>query len=192
MPNSSKQQELAVSATANDIFSLSVIKTDTNKPMLNSNSYAIITGKKHWGKPRVFDKSTLNSGTFTWNSYLELLLGTSELLQTFTWNPCLELRNLPKPTCNLGTSWNLYAEPLFGTSETAETLPLLGTPFLEPSLGTHLEPRNLTEPCSISAPGPSLLVWLRPQSFQLLGKNDVKDVDERIWDMLRLNSKNGS
>ena len=97
-------------------------------------------------------------GTLTWNLgtcrnlYLEPLLGTSEPARTFTWNPYLEPRNLPKPllgtlTWNLGTCRNLYLEPLLGTSEPA---------------------RTWRDDCPRVPQG---LVWLGPQSFQLLGKN---------------------
>ena len=102
------------------------------------------------------------AGTFTWNPYLEprnlpepllgtLILGTSEPAGTFTWNPYLEPRNLPEPllgtlTWNLGTCRNLYLEPLLGTSEPA---------------------RTWRDDCPRVPQG---LVWLGPQSFQLLGK----------------------
>ena len=87
------------------------------------------------------------AGTFTWNP----LLGTSEPAGTFTWNPYLEPRNLPEPllgtlTWNLGTCRNLYLEPLLGTSEPA---------------------RTWRDDCPRVPQG---LVWLGPQSFQLLGK----------------------
>ena len=82
--------------------------------------------------------------------YLEPLLGTSEPAGTFTWNPYLEPRNLPEPllgtlTWNLGTCRNLYLEPLLGTSEPA---------------------RTWRDDCPRVPQG---LVWLGPQSFQLLG-----------------------
>ena len=85
------------------------------------------------------------AGTFTWNPYLEPA-------GTFTWNPYLEPRNLPEPllgtlTWNLGTCRNLYLEPLLGTSEPA---------------------RTWRDDCPRVPQG---LVWLGPQSFQLLGKN---------------------
>ena len=100
-------------------------------------------------------------GTLTWNLgtcrnlYLEPLLGTSEPAGTFTWNPYLEPRNLPEPllgtlTWNLGTCRNLYLEPLLGTSEPA---------------------RTWRDDCPRVPQG---LVWLGPQSFQLLGKNISK------------------
>ena len=122
--------------------------------------------------------------------YLEPLLGTSEPAGTFTWNPYLEPRNLPEPylepllgtsepsepllgtlTRNLGTCRNLYLEPLLGTSEPAGTF----------TWNPYLEPRNLPEPLlGTSEPArtwrddcprvPQGLVWLGPQSFQLLGK----------------------
>ena len=86
------------------------------------------------------------------NLYLEPLLGTSEPAGTFTRNPYLEPRNLPEPllgtlTWNLGTCRNLYLEPLLGTSEPA---------------------RTWRDDCPRVPQG---LVWLGPQSFQLLGKN---------------------
>ena len=93
---------------------------------------------------------TRNLGTCR-NLYLEPLLGTSEPAGTFTWNPYLEPRNLPEPllgtlTWNLGTCRNLYLEPLLGTSEPA---------------------RTWRDDCPRVPQG---LVWLGPQSFQLLGK----------------------
>ena len=83
--------------------------------------------------------------------YLEPLLGTSEPAGTFTWNPYSEPRNLPEPllgtlTWNLGARRNLYLEPLLGTSEPA---------------------RTWRDDCPRVPQG---LVWLGPQSFQLLGK----------------------
>ena len=82
--------------------------------------------------------------------YLEPLLGTSESAGTFTWNPYSEPRNLPEPllgtlTWNLGARRNLYLEPLLGTSEPA---------------------RTWRDDCPRVPQG---LVWLGPQSFQLLG-----------------------
>ena len=127
--------------------------------------------------------------------YLEPLLGTSEPAGTFTWNPYSEPRNLPEPllgtlTRNLGTCRNLYLEPLLGTSEPAGTFtwnpyleprnlpePLLGTLtwnlgtcrnlYLEPLLGTSEPARTWRDDCPRVPQG---LVWLGPQSFQLLGK----------------------
>ena len=105
-----------------------------------------------------------NLRNLTWNPYLQprnlpepllgtLILGTSELAGTFTWNPYLEPRNLPEPligtlTWNLGTCRNLYLEPLLGTSEPA---------------------RTWRDDCPRVPQG---LVWLGPQSFQLLGKKN--------------------
>ena len=88
------------------------------------------------------------------NLYLEPLLGTSEPARTFTWNPYLEPWNLPEPllgtlTWNLGTCRNLYLEPLLGTSEPA---------------------RTWRDDCPRVPQG---LVWLGPQSFQLLGNNSM-------------------
>ena len=82
--------------------------------------------------------------------YLEPLLGTSEPAGTFTWNPYSEPRNLPEPllgtlTWSLGARRNLYLEPLLGTSEPA---------------------RTWRDDCPRVPQG---LVWLGPQSFQLLG-----------------------
>ena len=98
--------------------------------------------------------------------YLEPLLGTSKPAGTFTWNPYSEPRNLP--------------EPLLGTSEPAGTFtwnPLLGTLawnlgtcrnlYLEPLLGTSEPARTWRDDCPRVPQG---LVWLGPQSFQLLGK----------------------
>ena len=132
-------------------------------------------------------------GTLTWNLgtcrnlYLEpLYLEPPNLL---TWNPYLEPRNLLEPllgtlTRNLGTCRNLYLEPLLGTSEPAGPRnlpePLLGTLtwnvgtcrnlYLEPSLGTSEPARTWRDDCPRVPQG---LVWLGPQSFQLLGKNIV-------------------
>ena len=96
----------------------------------------------------------LNPYLEPWNLlFLEPLLGTSEPSGTFTWNcywnPHLEHLGTLEPW-NPGTFRNLYLEPL---------------------LGTYLEPRNLPEPYGMTAPEcPRTIVWLRPQSFQLLGK----------------------
>ena len=131
-----------------------------------------------WMEPICF---TWNLGIFR-NLYLEPLLGTSEPSGTlYDWNPYLEPRNLPEPL--LGTL-------ILGTSEPSE-------PYLEPLLGTskptftwnpYLEPRNLQEPLLgtltwTSEPArtwrddcprvPQGLVWLGPQSFQLLGKKSI-------------------
>ena len=97
---------------------------------------------------------TRNLGTCR-NLYLEPLLGTWEPAGTFTWNPYLEPRNLPERllrtlTWNLGTCRNLYLEPLLGTSEPA---------------------RTWRDDCPRVPQG---LVWLGPQSFQLLGKKEKK------------------
>ena len=111
--------------------------------------------------------------------YLEPLLGTSEPAGTFTWNPYSEPRNLPEPllgtlTWNLGARRNLYLEPLLGTWNLPE--PLLGTLtwnlgtcrnlYLEPLLGTSEPARTWRDDCPRVPQG---LVWLGPQSFQLLG-----------------------
>ena len=112
-----------------------------------------------------------NLGT-SWNIYAEPLLGTLEYTETlylyleppsgtFTGNSYWEPRNLLEPL--------LYLEPFPGTWE-----PLLGTLrasfrnlHLEPLPGTS-EPRGtLQDDCPRVPQG---LVWLRPQSFQLLGK----------------------
>ena len=62
------------------------------------------------------------------------------LLGTFTWNPYLEFRNLLE--CPGTFTWNPY---IHGT--------------------------NLAEPCGMTVPEcPKLVLWLRPRSFQLLGK----------------------
>ena len=100
--------------------------------------------------------------------YLEpLLLGTSEPAGTFTWNPYSEPRNLPEPllgtlTWNFGARRNLYLEPLLGTSEPAGTF--TWNPYLEPA-------RTWRDDCPRVPQG---LVWLGPQSFQLLGNKYPK------------------
>ena len=127
----------------------------------------------------------------TWNLYLE-----PRNLRNLTWNPYLEPRNLPEPllgtlTRNLGTCRNPYLEPLLGTSEPAGTFtrnpyleprnlpePLLGTLtwnlgtcrnlYLEPLLGTSEPARTWRDDCPRVPQG---LVWLGPQSFQLLGND---------------------
>ena len=132
------------------------------------------------------------AGTFTWNPYtwnlgtFGTLLGTSEPAGTFTWNPYSEPRNLPEPllgtlTWNLGARRNLYLEPLLGTSEPAGTFTWnLGTCrnlYLEPLLGTSEPARTWRDDCPRVPQG---LVWLGPQSFQLLGnkyKNSKPSTD---------------
>ena len=120
-----------------------------------------------------------NLRNLTWNPYLEprnlpepllgtLILGTSEPSEPYLeplyleprnlpepWNPYSEPRNLPEPllgslTWNLGTCRNLYLEPLLGTSEPA---------------------RTWRDDCPRVPQG---LVWLGPQSFQLLEKKIYK------------------
>ena len=136
----------------------------------------------------------------TYMLYLEPLLGTSEPSGTlYDWNPYLELRNLPEPllgTLILGTSEpsEPYLEPLLGTTEPAGTFTwnpytwnlgtfgtLLGTLtwnlgtcrnlYLEPLLGTSEPARTWRDDCPRVPQG---LVWLGPQSFQLLGNNTKK------------------
>ena len=142
------------------------------------------------------------AGTFTWNPY-------TWNLRNLTWNPYLEPRNLPEPllgtlTRNLGTCRNLYLEPLLGTSEPAGTFtwnpyleprnlpePLLGTLtwnlgtcrnlYLEPLLGTSEPARTWRDDCPRVPQG---LVWLGPQSFQLLGKNENNQTHS---DLVRMN-----
>ena len=139
---------------------------------------------------------TWNLGTCR-NLYLEPLYLEPRNLRNLTWNPSLEPRNLPEPllgtlTRNLGTCRNLYLEPLLGTSEPAGTFtwnpyleprnlpePLLGTLtwnlgtcrnlYLEPLLGTLEPARTWRDDCPRVPQG---LVWLGPQSFQLLGKKN--------------------
>ena len=139
-----------------------------------------LLGTLIYSKPRNLPQPLL--GTHTRN--LGTLLGTlTRNLGTFTWNLCLEPRNLPEP----------YLEPLLGTSE-----PLLGS--FAWNLGTCCnltgnpcsEPRNLPEPLlgtllGTSEPAgtrrddcpkvPQGLVWLGPQSFQLLGKKVDRQTD---------------
>ena len=109
-----------------------------------------------------------NLGNLTWNLgicrniYLEPLLGTSEPAGTFTWNPYLEPRSPPEPllgtlTWNLGTCRNLYLEPLLGTSEPA---------------------RTWRDDCPRVPQG---LVWLGPQSFQLLGNQTKKQKKKNAY-----------
>ena len=98
--------------------------------------------------------------------YLEPLLGTSEPAGTFTWNPYSEPRNLPEPllgtlTWNLGARRNLYLEPLLGTSEPA---------------------RTWRDDCPRVPQG---LVWLGPQSFQLLGKKTLLEKESAKQNQLK-------
>ena len=145
-----------------------------------------------WMEPMCF---TWNLGIFP-NLYLEPLLETSAPSGTlYDWNPYLEPRNLPEPllgTLILGTSEPSYLEPLLGTSEPAGTFTwnpytwnlgtfgtLLGTLtwnlgtcrnlYLEPLLGTSEPARTWRDDCPRVPQG---LVWLGPQSFQLLGKKN--------------------
>ena len=110
-------------------------------------------------------------GTLTWNLgtcrnlYLEPLLGTSEPAGTFTWNPYLEPRSPPEPllgtlTWNLGTCRNLVLGTLTWNLGTCRNL------YLEPLLGTWEPARTWRDDCPRVPQG---LVWLGPQSFQLLG-----------------------
>ena len=145
-------------------------------------------------EPSYLEPYAWNLGTCR-NLYLEPLYLEPRNLRNLTWNPYLEPRNLPEPllgtlTRNLGTCRNLYLEPLLGTSEPAGTFtwnpyleprnlpePLLGTLtwnlgtcrnlYLEPLLGTSERARNWGDDCPRVPQG---LVWLGPQSFQLLGK----------------------
>ena len=137
-------------------------------------------------------------GNLTWNLgtcrnlYLEALYLEPRNLRNLTWNPYLEPRNLPEPllgtnlpepllgtlTWNLGARRKLYLEPLLGTSEPAGTFTWnpylnLGTcrnPYLEPLLGTSEPARTWRDDCPRVPQG---LVWLGPQSFQLLGNKPM-------------------
>ena len=111
-----------------------------------------------WNQPRNLLEPFM-IGTYTWNLgtcrnlYLEPWYLEPRNLRNLTWNPYLEPRNLPEPllgtlTRNLGTCRNLYLEPLLGTSEPA---------------------RTWRDDCPRVPQG---LVWLGPQSFQLLGNNE--------------------
>ena len=117
--------------------------------MLNPNSYAIIT------EPLL--------GT---SEPSETLFGTLEPVGTFTLNLHSETRGTFETcTWNFGTSWILYLEPVLGTLE-PRNLP-------EPLLGTS-EPRGTVwDDCPRVPQG---LVWLRPQSFQLLGKKQQHSI----------------
>ena len=109
-----------------------------HKPMLNPNSYAIITPKKPCG---IQTDRRLQLGT------LEPILEPLEpLLGTLTWN--------------LRTCWNLHLERWNLLD------PFLGSLCLEPLLGTlkssgtftwnpYLEPQNLAEPCGRSLRPPA-------------------------------------
>ena len=82
----------------------------------------------------------------SWNLYLEpwnildpCLLGTSEPSEKEPWNlldPLLGTR-----TWKLGTFRKFYSEPLLGTLEPPGSL----------TWNPYLEPRNLTEPCGMTA-----------------------------------------
>ena len=126
--------------------------------MIGTLTWNLGTCRNLYLEPLTWNLGTFLLGTLTWNLgtcrnlYLEPLLGTSEPAGTFTWNPYLEPPNLPEPllgtlTWNLGTCRNLYLEPFLGTSEPA---------------------RTWRDDCPRVPQG---LVWLGPQSFQLLGKN---------------------
>ena len=170
--------------------------------MIGTLTWNLGTCRNLYLEPLYLDLGTFGTllGTLTWNLgtcrnlYLEPL---PRNLRNLTWNPYLEPRNLPEPllgtlTRNLGTCRNLYLEPLLGTSEPAGTF--TWNPYLEPrncrnlylepytwNLGTcrnlHLEPllgtsepaRTWRDDCPRVPQG---LVWLGPQSFQLLGKNE--------------------
>ena len=121
-----------------------------------------------WLEPLL--RTSKPAGTFTWNPYTwnlgTFLLGTSEPARTFTWNPYSEPRNLPEPllrtlTWNLGARRNLYLEP--------RNLP-------EPLLGTSEPARTWRDDCPKVPQG---LVWLGPQSLQLLG-NYQKNIKNKI------------
>ena len=162
------------------------------EPLLGTSEPA---GTFTWN-PYTWNLGTFLLGTLTWNLgtcrnlYLEPLYLEPRNLRNLTWNPYLEPRNLPEPllgtlTRNLGTCRNLYLEPLLGTSEPAGTFtwnPLLGTLtwnlgtcrnlYLEPLLGTSEPARTWRDDCPRVPQG---LVWLGPQSFQLLGKNYLQN-----------------
>ena len=150
-----------------------------------------------WNLGTLLGTLTWNLGTCR-NLYLEPLYLEPRNLRNLTWNPYLEPRNLPEPSLgtllrNLGTCRNLYVEPLLGTSEPAGTFtwnpyleprnlpePLLGTLtwnlgtcrnlYLEPLLGTSEPARTWRDDCPRVPQG---LVWLGPQSFQLLGNKPM-------------------
>ena len=166
--------------------------------MLNPNSYAVTQAKNNALCKLILIGTSEPLGTFTWDPYLELwnlpkpylylespsgnldwelLLGILQPLQPllWSWNPYLEPRNLRnlEPLQWLGTllggtlepPWILDLQPLLGTSEPSGTF--TWNPYLEQLLGTS-EPRGtLRDDCPRVPQG---LVWLRPQSFQLLGK----------------------
>ena len=131
------------------------------------------------------------------NLYLEPLYLEPRNLRNLTWNPYLEPRNLPEPflgtlTRNLGTCRNLYLEPRSTWNPYLEPRnlpePLLGTLilgtltwnlgtcrnlYLEPLLGTSEPARTWRDDCPRVPQG---LVWLGPQSFQLLGEKKREEM----------------
>ena len=151
------------------------------EPLLGTSEPA---GTFTWNPYYTWNLGTFLLGTLTWNLgtcrnlYLEPLYLEPRNLRNLTWNPYLEPRNLPEPllgtlTQNLGTCRNLYLEPWLGTSKPAGTFTWnLGTCrnlYLEPLLGTSEPARTWRDDCPRVPQG---LVWLGPQSFQLLGKYD--------------------
>ena len=161
-----------------------------HKPMLNPNSYAVPQAKTNAVSKLILLSTLQPLGTFAWNFgnfsnlHLEPLLGTSQPLGTFIRNPCLELWNFPKPFLFLeprsGTlTGNSHLEPRNLLEPLRRTLEPTGCFTWNPSL----EPGNLLTPLlgtftwnlgtsrNLEGRLPQGLVWLRPQSFQLLGKN---------------------
>ena len=143
-------------------------------------SWNLGTCRDLYSEPFLEPRSLGTCWNFTWNLLLGTLenlpgpllgtwLGTSEPAGTFTWKSCLEPRNLCQNLDSQNPSWKL---------RTCRNL------YLEPNC---LEPRNLPEPLlgtllGTSEPAgtrrddcprvPQGLVWLGPQSFQLLGNNN--------------------
>ena len=140
-------------------FTWNLLRTLKPEPLRGTMEPSLGTLARNLVEPSLGTSEPLK--TFTWNfGYL----GTLEPPGSLTWNPYLEPR---------GTFRNLYLEPLLEPWNLLDPwLRALTWNLAEPS-GTftwnpYLERRNLAEPCGLpqSAPG---LVWLRPQSFQLLG-----------------------
>ena len=159
---------------------------EKNKPMLNPNSYAIITALEPFHGTLSWNFGTFRNLTFAWNPLLEPSLGTLTWNLRTSWN-LGTLEPSGSLTWNLGTfqdlysgthilEWILYLEPLLETLEPSGTFtwkPFLGPRnlYLKLLLGTSEPRRTLRDDCPRVPQG---LVWLRPR-FQLLGKKSTQN-----------------